>query len=239
MGNQAKDHNVRAFVHELGHAFNLWHPNDTEACSYKSIMYQSKNGRASKKITLHDQYNIYKLHDNAKSILSSELPENEILTQYQINTVNAIDIFSLDELEELAEYVVKGRILDEGENVHTKLSQYTKTGFEISDVYKGELDVGDIIYIGEDYFKEYIEGVETSFYYDGYKESIPGKEYIFFLVKKPDFDVYGLAYSSLSKYSPESSVQSKANLLSPCCDSAVFSEENYSNIEQEVLLKYQ
>ena len=239
MGNRTMDQNVRTFIHEMGHAFNLWHPNDNEPCSYKSIMYQSGNDKKSDEITLHDQNNLYKLHDNSAKTLSSEPQTNEILTEYQINTVNAIDIFSLDELEGLAEYVVKGRILDNGENIHTKYSQYTKTGFEISDVYKGDLEAGDIIYIGEDYFKESIEGVETSFYYNGYTKSVPEKEYIFFLVKKPNFDEYGLAYSSLSRYSLDSNAQLKPSIDTHSCNSEVFSEDNYTNIKQDVLLRYQ
>ena len=234
-------------MHELGHAFNLGYPNEFgSSCNYRSMMYQSGHDLLLYKVTLHDQYGLYMLHDNAvksssaERSMSSELALVSEPTEYQIHTSS--------ELEHLAEYVVKGKILDVGENIHTRYSQYTKTGFEISEVYKGDLEAGEIIYIGEDYFKETnaVDGTETTFCFNGYTKSTVGEEYVFFLVKKPSFDVYGLAYSILSSYNLGSGsdlrVSSRMAVDSHTgCggEGASFTKENYGEIKEEVSLKYQ
>jgi len=253
--NQNLAYNTRVLVHELGHAFNLGHPNEFgPSCNYRSMMYQSGHALHSYEVTLHDQYGLYMLHDNAVKSSSAELSISSKValasepTEYQIRTSSEVEVYSLDDLEHLAEYVVKGKILDAGENIHTRYSQYTKTGFEISEVYKGDLEAGEIIYIGEDYFKETnaVDGTETTFYFNGYTESIVGEEYVFFLVKKPSFDVYGLAYSTLSRHNLGSGsdlrVSSRIAIDSHTgCDGegASFTKENYSEIKEKVSLKYQ
>ena len=242
-------------MHELGHAFNLGYPNEFgSSCNYRSMMYQSGHDLLLYKVTLHDQYGLYMLHDNAvksssaERSMSSELALVSEPTEYQIHTSSEVAVYSLDELEHLAEYVVKGKILDAGENIHTRYSQYTKTGFEISEVYKGDLEAGEIIYIGEDYFKETnaVDGTETTFCFNGYTKSTVGEEYVFFLVKKPSFDVYGLAYSILSSYNLGSGSALRASSRmavdahTGCCgEDASFAEENYNEIKEKVSLKYQ
>lgn len=98
---------------------------------------------------------------------------------------------SLEEVEDLAEYIVRGKLLDDAKQ---KLERYgsefvgfgvTVSSFEISHVYKGSLKEGDKIQIAERYYTLEKNGVTTR-YELGYAPSVPNQEYIFFLIKAPD-----------------------------------------------------
>jgi hypothetical protein len=50
MENRSSSYNARVLVHELGHAFNLGHPNEYgPSCNYRSIMYQSSHALQTSK----------------------------------------------------------------------------------------------------------------------------------------------------------------------------------------------
>nr|WP_319489206.1 hypothetical protein [uncultured Caproiciproducens sp.] len=98
---------------------------------------------------------------------------------------------TLKEEDKLSDYIVKGRLLDDAKQ---KLERYepgtvnfgvTVSSFKISWVYKGNLNIGDIIPIAERYYTVEEKGKIVR-YELGYAPSPPDKEYIFFLSKVED-----------------------------------------------------
>ena len=86
----------------------------------------------------------------------------------------------LDDLEQKSSIIVKAKVLPNKENIVWKEISYgyTKTQLEITEVYNGDKEVGDIITLIEDYY--YINE-DSMVRYDLYNPSQPGKEYLFFL----------------------------------------------------------
>lgn len=102
---------------------------------------------------------------------------------------------TLQEVEDLGDYIVKGRLLDDAKQKlycpepGTVTFGVTVSSFEITDVYKGNLKEGDKIPIAERYYTLEEKG-EMTRYELGYAPSTPNKEYIFFLSKEDDFNEF-------------------------------------------------
>ena len=98
---------------------------------------------------------------------------------------------SLGEVEKLSPYIVKGHLRDDAKQKLDAPIQgmitygITVSTLEISQVYKGNLKVGDTIPLAEKYYTLEENG-ETTRYEMGYAPSVPGQEYVFFMVKAPD-----------------------------------------------------
>nr|WP_319489207.1 hypothetical protein [uncultured Caproiciproducens sp.] len=98
---------------------------------------------------------------------------------------------SLGEVEKLSPYIVKGRLRDDAKQKLDAPIQgmitygITVSTLEISQVYKGNFKVGDTIPLAEKYYTLEENG-ESTRYEMGYAPSVPGQEYVFFLVKAPD-----------------------------------------------------
>lgn len=239
MATSSRSDNARTIIHELGHVFNLQHPDEFgPTCRYTSIMYQSGNPLGKNEIKLHDKYAIYMLHEIGARLLDIQPKAEEESHEYQTFFRYPDEIYSLDELESYAPYVVKGRILDEGQNMNVGGNYYTRTGFEVNKVYKGDLESGQTIYLEEPYYQEVIAGENYTRYYDGYTKSIVGDEYIFFLNKNSDTEEYGVVKAPLSRYnlSREDTIVEDVDNQST---KKVYTAENHSKIKEEVLQKYQ
>lgn len=186
---------------------------------------------------LHNQYAIYVLHKIGERLLNVQPKAEEESHEYQTFSRYPIEVYSLDELESYAQYVVKGRIVDEGQDMHVGSHSYTRTGFEISKVYRGDLEAGQTIYLEEPYYQEKVVDENYTRYYNGYTKSIVGDEYIFFLDKRPDMEEYRTVMASLSRYN-----LSRQDTIGEDVDNQstkkVFNAENHSKIKEEVLQKY-
>lgn len=159
---------------------------------------------------------------------------------------------SLEEVEDLAEYIVRGKLLDDAKQ---KLEQYksefvgfgvTVSSFEISHVYKGNLKEGDKIPIAERYFTLEKDGITTR-HELGYAPSVPNQEYIFFLIKAPDKNeflrgFYSPMVKETGRYQvidTNDSVYSRLNLMSANELNLVQEKpETYKKIYQQVIEKY-
>lgn len=53
---------IRTFLHEVGHAMGLAHPEDDKNCNYRALMRQTKNSLMEYNLTNHDKYNLIKLY---------------------------------------------------------------------------------------------------------------------------------------------------------------------------------
>lgn len=200
MGNDSISACCRTLIHELGHVFTLAHP----TCSYESIMWQSSTQKPPKsdEITFHDAYGVYDAYNNARNGSN----ENEVgvskSSKIQIVTADlAQPIENINDIENMAQYIVKGKILDDSKNILPEYgSGYTKTGLEITDVYKGDLNTGDVITLTELYYTSK-DGVEIR--REGYSASTPGEEYLFYLGPQYEDGTYGIVCTVLGRYSLE------------------------------------
>ena len=69
--NSLKDQNdegkIKTYIHEVGHALGLDHPEGTDEeptdCEYSAVMRQTRNSLSSDELTSHDRYNLLKLYE--------------------------------------------------------------------------------------------------------------------------------------------------------------------------------
>ncbi|TQI67243.1 hypothetical protein LY85_1930 [Clostridium sp. KNHs216] len=153
------------------------------------------------------------------------------------------------EENELSQYIVRGSLLDDAKQKLERHGQkfpvygVTVSSFRISQVYKGNLNPGDVIPIAERYYTVKEEGKIVR-YELGYAPSIPDKEYIFFLIPAEDKNeflrgTYGPMIGETARYPvvdpAEFDVDSKTaeelNLV-------VRDVEDYRAIYKEVIRKY-
>lgn len=127
------------------------------------------------------------------SACNSEIPIEELPTQ-AISTENVdllYDAESLDELEDLSNYIVQGKFRDDAredlqEQVGIVVFGATVSSFEITKVYKGEMNEGDVIKVAEKYYVDDVNGQETLIHYGNYMPSEVGKEYLMFFDNPPE-----------------------------------------------------
>ncbi len=164
-------------------------------------------------------------------------------------------IKDLEELESLSDVVIKGKVLPESNMVLTDtntewVTGYTKTKIEVSDVFSGDIKVGDIIEVVEPYYEATINGQTYFITMEGYLPSIVGNEYIWLLVKHDETSekegLYGMynvlmgRYPVFENYVPYSNAKQFSKSISNL-DFDVLEETNttnYRNVYQEVLNKY-
>lgn len=159
---------------------------------------------------------------------------------------------SLEEVENLSEFIVKGHLLDDAKqklySPESGVVVYgvTVSSLEISKVYKGKLNAGETIPIAEKYYT-LDESGETTRYELGYAPSNPGTEYIFFLNKAIDSNEFMRGfYSPMVKETgrypvlrTKDSGYSRLNLMSEKELNLVQENpETYKKIYQQVIDKY-
>lgn len=164
-------------------------------------------------------------------------------------------IKTLDELERESSDIVAGIFLNDSreDKIVTPggdvLYGCTITSFKISNVYKGNLSVGDVIPLGEEFYTE--NGTDSN---GGLKlvfsaEYLPhraGTEYLFFLTKTPETNSrYGGIYASTQfergRYPVISSNLRNADVSIMSNDELGIGDgpsTTYRNIYQEVIKKY-
>lgn len=142
---------------------------------------------------------------------------------------------NLLQLEDRAYIIVKATILPNSKNIidnEDNLSipiGHTKTNIKINEVYKGNLEVNDIITISEPYFNAIIpkelklnsdeisDGTEYTIAYGNYAPSIVNKEYLFFLSEMVNNEksIYNETYyiigGDIGKYITENEVFKETN----------------------------
>lgn len=101
------------------------------------------------------------------------------------------DAGSLEELEDHAKYIVQGKFQDDAtEDLQSEagivLYGATVSSFEITKVYKGDFEVGDVIKIAEQYYVEEQDGQQTLVHYGNYMPSDVGREYLMFFDNPPE-----------------------------------------------------
>lgn len=128
--------------------------------------------------------------------------------------VSAVAYNGLEGLEDKAAFIIKAIVLPNQENVYFKeeneifsIRGRTRTNIQITEVFKGNVKVDDIITIEEPYFKLTLpkdfsldgrtisDGGEYTLAYSNYSPAIVGEEYLFFL--HANYQVLGL---DLGKY---------------------------------------
>ncbi len=112
---------------------------------------------------------------------------------------------TMGKLEDLSAVIVKGSLLDDAKQklhfpeVGVVGDGVTVSSFEISKVYKGNLQIRDKISIAESYYTFTENGTQTC-YAQGYAPSVAGQKYIFFLTKSPeDNEFLRGTYSPMAK----------------------------------------
>lgn len=192
---------------------------------------------------------------DSDSVIASSLEKIPVADKVKVIVEDGDSLYnpqSLEEVEGLAEYVVRGKLLDDAKQ---KLDRHgstpvffgvTVSSFEISKVYKGNLKSGDKIQIAERYFTLEEDGITTRHELD-YAPSVPNQEYIFFLIKGPDKNEFlrGL-YSPMVKetgryaiLTPKDSNFSKMGLMSANELNLVKTEPStYQKIYNQVIDKY-
>lgn len=175
---------------------------------------------------------------------------DDIPTADNINVVieegdSMYDPQSLEEVEGLAEYIVRGKLLDDAKQ---KLEFYesefvgfgvTVSSLEISNVYKGNLKEGDKIPIAERYYTLEENGVTTR-HELGYAPSVPNQEYIFFLIKAPDDNkfLHGFYSPMVKETGRYPVIGTNNNDNFPKLNLVQTNPETYNKIYKEVKAKY-
>lgn len=150
--------------------------------------------KKSDEITMHDAYK------NARSINDVDNTKTTDFPNIMIPITDYEPIENISDIEKSSVCIVKAKALEGKENVIPEGSGmgYTKINLEITDVYKGDLKVGDVIPFMERYF---VNG-GTEYRRDGYCASEVGKEYLFYL-GKCDNGLYDPVCTVLGRYSLE------------------------------------
>lgn len=166
----------------------------------------------------------------------ADLSQMELFEFYS-DTANPI--YSFDDLDN-AEVIIRGKALPNQENLTTTygidgMQGRTYVDFEVLDVYKGDINKGDIIKIEEHYYYEEDDNGNQILYISyGYIPSQKGQEYILFLLKntfegsKADYYPIGIEMGKYA-YASESAYRSKVN---------VTTSSRYNTIREEVLRTY-
>lgn len=100
------------------------------------------------------------------------------------------DAGSLEELEDHAKYIVQGKFYDDAREDIQKDGEVitfgaTVSSFEITKVYKGDFEVGEVIKVGEKYYIDESDGQKTLVHFGNYLPSEVGKEYLMFFNDPP------------------------------------------------------
>lgn len=234
--------NRRTLIHEMGHALGLGHPfkaNTSSSCGYPSIMLQSGSTESQKAddIQLHDMYNIYMKYDSSAPNSVSSSINHDKLSDVQICVEMTENVSDLSQLENTADYIIRAKVMPDSENIVNNISGYTKTKLEIIDSLKGTLESGDEIYIREPYYTNEINGNEITIHRDNYNSSEIGKEYIFFLSKYPNTDIYGLRFATKGRYIvPGAEILRKPTISdSSECNMTVEYEQLYKQVYQKYI----
>jgi len=236
---------IRTFIHELGHALTLGHPNDDTLpgsgrgdCDYSSIMFQSNwqvgdETKDHNSVSAHDKYGVYKRYNGG--IEAADAKTYSADDFMSISHCRVQEITSEDVLSSESDCIVRGRVLPNSENILTEFSGYTRTDFVIDEVYKGDsLEINDVIQLQEPYHTEIYSDGSTKFVcYDDYMPSEVGKDYILFITKWDDEELYYLPYTTLSRYAVDDEVVEFPNSNNPD-----YTVENYSFLKKQVLEKY-
>lgn len=240
---------IRTIVHELGHGFGMDHPALTPAsCGYPSIMYTSNHTNDNVRVdvvTSHDKFALIDRY-NELSTSSASIQDKEADIIHDVKNIygdKIIQINSENILSE-AEYIVKGRILPESENILVEYSGYTKTPLLIEEVYKGDgFHSGDVINLREPYYLRdplYLiprEDCEMQMVCrDAYRPSKEGEEYIFFLNSREEEEagLYSLPFTSLSRYA----LNNDDIIEFPDSNNPDYTIENYNALKKQVLETY-
>ena len=124
------------------------------------------------------------------TLFSACAPNTKISTMsVQVDT--SFDAQTLEELESQAKYIVQGKFQDDAtEDLQSEagivLYGATVSSFEITKVYKGDFEVGDVIRIAEQYYVEDQDGQQTLVHYGNYMPSDVGREYLMFFDNPPE-----------------------------------------------------
>lgn len=239
MSTRTEEQCARTLIHELGHVFGMDHPNESEdGCEYASILYQSSYDnptKCSSQVTGHDKYGLYNIYEDL-SVQAANLEQGELCSNVLVYLDKLIQVDSEQVLSNNSDYIVKGRILPNKQNIATDFSGYTQTNLIVDDVFKGEgLTQGEIIQIKEPYYTRVLDsGVEKTTYYDGYTPSEEGEEYIFFLNRLGNSNDYVLTFTSFSRYTANDIVVT--GIFEE--NSVGYSEEIYKKLREAVIEKY-
>lgn len=173
-------------------------PDYTNHTNAKKIIAEKSNYENNEAIAycFYDNYTAYKNQinrSNTNKTETREIPKIQIL-----HSEFAQQVRSLDDIENEAEWIIKAKVL-KSENM-PKGGMYTETDVEITDVYKGNLNVGDVITIVELYCTNE-EGREIR--RDGYSASTLGEEYVFYLDTQYKDGTYGITGTVFGRYSLE------------------------------------
>ena len=107
---------------------------------------------------------------------------------YEIETGSSIVCLAygcktLEDVEYYSDYVVRATVLPDLETVSTDaFGGITLTNLEITEIYKGDFEIGEIIPMTQSYFLQKIDGKEILVYSENCGPLIPNREYVFFLI---------------------------------------------------------
>ena len=116
---------------------------------------------------------------------------NTKISTMSVQVDTSFDAQTLEELESQAKYIVQGKFQDDAtEDLQSEagivLYGATVSSFEITKVYKGDFEVGDVIRIAEQYYVEDQDGQQTLVHYGNYMPSDVGREYLMFFDNPPE-----------------------------------------------------
>lgn len=116
---------------------------------------------------------------------------NTKISTMSVQVDTSFDAQTLEELESQAKYIVQGKFQDDAtEDLQSEagivLYGATVSSFEITKVYKGDFEVGDVIRIAEQYYMEDQDGQQTLVHYGNYMPSDVGREYLMFFDNPPE-----------------------------------------------------
>lgn len=196
---------------------------------------------------------------NSTNIVEEEssdifLPQNS--TGGSADTMLLIE--DLDDLEENSDYIVKGILQNDATLTSEELTTgiwfaITATHLEVTEIYKGDMENGELILLAEPYLEEGLreEYLETQQIVldtlsEDYSPSIPDKEYIFFLKKvkvgRGDPEIWGNMYSptdgEIGRYLVPDTQMSMLNSSEQEINLYSADPEIYEGIYEDVIEKY-
>lgn len=135
------------------------------------------------------------------SVFASEDALNEYPVIRSV-TDYAYPVENFNDLENPSNTIIKATVLPDNENIMLDdIWGYTKTKLKVNKVYQGDMEEGAIIYLREPYYHlVYVDGDEFDVFENNYDKCEVDREYIFFLGKYNDIDLYGLINGELGRY---------------------------------------
>ena len=140
---------------------------DVDAVAEESSTFEVEAFSKSKQLTYIDKYLNYEIETGRSMVCLAYVCE------------------TLEDVEYYSDYIVKATVLPDLETVprnNFDSDMITLTNLEITETYRGDFEIGEIIPMTQSYFIHKEDGKEMLIHSENCGPLIPNREYVFFLI---------------------------------------------------------